>query len=64
MRRRTAAVAASLILALVAFIPGGALAAPPGGATRQIPSGGTTSIRPTAPGSDELQQPEIATWFR
>lgn len=29
------------------------------GSTRQIPSGGTTAIRPSAPGANAIQQPEI-----
>lgn len=58
MKRRSLAFAASLVLALVVFIPAGAMGAEPSG-TRQIPSGGTTSIRSTPLGSGELQQPEI-----
>ena len=60
MRRKSLAVAVCLVFALVAFIPGGAIAAAPGGAgTRQIPSGGTTSIHPAARGSGDVQQPEL-----
>ena len=60
MKRKTTSLAVGLILALVAVLPGGTLAAGPAGAgTRQIPSGGTTSLTAASLGSGDIQQPEL-----
>ena len=60
MKRRLSVLSASIILALVAFMPATAVAAsPPAGATRQVPAGGTTHIRSGLQGPDGLQQPEL-----
>jgi hypothetical protein len=60
MKRRLSVLSASIILALVAFMPAAASAASPAsGLTRQIPAGGTTTIRAALSGPDTLQQPEL-----